>query len=129
MSAPAQAEGAPLPNFGTLQVEGTPIEILYGSKRESAFLGRMSASAGYGHSGAQAYVKGNRVEDGRGSLGHATTLRFPSPLIEPDVRISRIRLVRYRRTGMPNAEGHVLDRGHVALDTKAGEISVPLGSS
>jgi hypothetical protein len=32
-----------------------------------------------------------RVEDGRGSLGHAATLRFPSPLIEPDVRISRIR--------------------------------------
>src|SRR2546423_1687942 len=33
-----------------------------------------------------------RVEDGRGSLGHAATLRFPSPLIEPDVRISCIRL-------------------------------------
>jgi Reverse transcriptase (RNA-dependent DNA polymerase) len=26
-----------------------------------------------------------RVEDGRGSLGHLATLRFPSPLIEPDV--------------------------------------------
>jgi hypothetical protein len=25
-----------------------------------------------------------RVEDGRGSLGHAATLRFPCPLIEPD---------------------------------------------
>ena len=24
-------------------------------------------------------------EDGRGSLGHLATLRFPSPLIEPDV--------------------------------------------
>ena len=33
-----------------------------------------------------------RVEDGRGSLGHAATLRFPSPLIEPDVPISGIRL-------------------------------------
>jgi hypothetical protein len=33
-----------------------------------------------------------RVEDGRGSLGHAATSRFPSPLIEPDRRISRIRL-------------------------------------
>ena len=33
-----------------------------------------------------------RVEDGRGGLGHAATLRFPSPLIKPDVRISRIRL-------------------------------------
>jgi hypothetical protein len=28
--------------------------------------------------------RGGRVEDGRGSLGHAATLRFPSPLIEPD---------------------------------------------
>jgi len=33
-----------------------------------------------------------RVEDGRGSLGHAATLRFPSPLVKPDVRITRIRL-------------------------------------
>ena len=33
-----------------------------------------------------------RVEDGRGSLGHAAALRFPSPLIEPDVPISGIRL-------------------------------------
>ena len=33
-----------------------------------------------------------RVEDGRGGLGHTATLRFPSPLIKPDVRISRIRL-------------------------------------
>src|SRR3982750_3625443 len=31
-----------------------------------------------------------RVEDGRGGLGHAATLRFPSPLIKPDVRISRV---------------------------------------
>ncbi len=30
-------------------------------------------------------VSVGRVEDGRGSLGHAATLRFPSPLIEPDV--------------------------------------------
>jgi hypothetical protein len=33
-----------------------------------------------------------RVEDGRGSLGRLATPRFPSPLIKPDVRISRIRL-------------------------------------
>ena len=33
-----------------------------------------------------------RVEDGRGSLSHAATPRFPSPLIEPDVRRYRIRL-------------------------------------
>src|SRR3954464_12753887 len=33
-----------------------------------------------------------RVEDGRGGLGHAATPRFPSPLVKPDVRISRIRL-------------------------------------
>ncbi len=30
-------------------------------------------------------VSVGRVEDGRGSLGHSATLRFPSPLIEPDV--------------------------------------------
>src|SRR5260370_4375977 len=33
-----------------------------------------------------------RVEDGRGSLGHSATLRFPSPLIEPALPISGIRL-------------------------------------
>jgi hypothetical protein len=31
------------------------------------------------------HVSNGRVEDGRGSLGHSATLRFPSPLIEPDV--------------------------------------------
>jgi hypothetical protein len=39
-----------------------------------------------------ANVSGGRVEDGRGSLSHAATPRFPSPLIEPDVRRYRIRL-------------------------------------
>jgi hypothetical protein len=33
-----------------------------------------------------------RVEEGRGCLGRAATLRFPSPLIKPDVPISGIRL-------------------------------------
>jgi hypothetical protein len=33
-----------------------------------------------------------RVGNGRGGLRHGQSLRFPSPLIEPDVRISRIRL-------------------------------------
>ena len=33
-----------------------------------------------------------RVEERRGSLGHAATLRFLSPLIEPGLRISRTRL-------------------------------------
>jgi hypothetical protein len=37
-------------------------------------------------------LRHRRVEDGRGGLGHAATLRFPSPLIKPDVRIARIRL-------------------------------------
>jgi hypothetical protein len=37
-------------------------------------------------------VRVGRVEDERGSLGHAATLRFSSPLIEPDVPISGIRL-------------------------------------
>jgi hypothetical protein len=34
---------------------------------------------------ATGYVSFGRVEDGRGSLGHSATLRFPPPLIEPDV--------------------------------------------
>src|SRR5262249_14581108 len=38
------------------------------------------------------YFALGRVEDGRGSLGHLATLRFPSSLIEPDVPISGIRL-------------------------------------
>jgi hypothetical protein len=33
-----------------------------------------------------------RVEDGRGGLSLRQSLRFPSPLIEPDVPISGIRL-------------------------------------
>jgi hypothetical protein len=33
-----------------------------------------------------------RVEDGRGNLRHAATPRFPSPLIERSVRISRTAL-------------------------------------
>jgi hypothetical protein len=37
-------------------------------------------------------VRYGRVEDGRGSLGHLATLRFPPPLIEPDVPVSGIRL-------------------------------------
>jgi hypothetical protein len=50
------------------------------------------------------------VEDGRGSLGHAATLRFPSPLIEPDVRISRIRLSDWL-----HREAH--ERNHCRLAT------------
>src|SRR4029450_5069139 len=45
-----------------------------------------------GHAAALALGSYGRVEDGRGRLGHAATLRFPSPLIEPDVPISGIRL-------------------------------------
>jgi len=41
---------------------------------------------------APRHVRFGRVEDGRGSLGHSATLRFPSPLIEPDVPIFGIRL-------------------------------------
>ena len=46
-------------------------------------------------------VVGGRVEEGRGGLGHAATLRFPFPLIsrrtrsvrpKPDVRVCRIQL-------------------------------------
>jgi hypothetical protein len=38
------------------------------------------------------HVRVGGVEDGRGSLGHSATLRFPPPLIEPDVPISGLRL-------------------------------------
>jgi hypothetical protein len=41
-----------------------------------------------------------RVEDGRGSFGHLATLRFPSPLIEPDVPISGV-----NRRGVPTPIG------------------------
>ena len=34
----------------------------------------------------------SRVEEGRGSLSYLQSPRFPSPLVKPDVRISRIRL-------------------------------------
>src|ERR1700747_954234 len=44
-----------------------------------------------GHS-ADMPAQVGRVEDGRGSLGHSATPRFPSPLIKPDVPISGIRL-------------------------------------
>ena len=57
----------------------------------------MSAPTSYGHAAARGYVREGRVEDGRGSLGYAATLRFSSPLIEPDVRISRIRLSDWLR--------------------------------
>src|SRR5262245_27007955 len=45
-----------------------------------------------GHDDLPHRAAAGRVVDGRGSLGHAATLRFPSPLIEPDVPISGIRL-------------------------------------
>src|SRR5215211_3951367 len=49
--------------------------------RTTFFRGCTSTFANCGH--AVAYVRGSygRVEDGRGSLGHAASLRFPSPLI------------------------------------------------
>src|SRR5215831_5929480 len=40
----------------------------------------------------QPVTRGGRVEERRGCLGHAATLRFLSPLIEPDMQISSIRL-------------------------------------
>ena len=42
-------------------------------------------------------ASGCRVEERRGGLRHCQSLRFPSPLIEPDVRISRIRLSDWLR--------------------------------
>jgi hypothetical protein len=45
-----------------------------------------------GHTSSDRLVRVGRVEDGRGRLGHAATRRFPSPLVEPDVPITGIRL-------------------------------------
>jgi hypothetical protein len=67
----------------------------------------MFASTGCGHTAHQANAREGRVEDGRGNLGHAATLRFPSPLIEPDVRISRIRLSDWLR---PEAHDQITNR-------------------
>src|SRR3954452_4899573 len=65
-------------------------------------------SAGQIWLGASGSVVHRRVDDARGGLGHAATLRFPSPLIKPDVRISRIRLSdwfhRAAHGGAPSAE-------------------------
>jgi hypothetical protein len=36
--------------------------------------------------------RASRVEERRGGLGRSASLRFPSPLIEPDLPISGIRL-------------------------------------
>src|SRR6202035_5405691 len=50
-----------------------------------------SLSGAHGLSPPRPPLRG-RVEGGRGGVSHAQLPRFPSPLIEPDVRISRIRL-------------------------------------
>jgi hypothetical protein len=78
-----------------------------GQKPESLVSGRTSALASCGHARRIGLGRLGRVEDGRGSLGHAATLRFPSPLIEPDVRISRIRLSDWLRR---EAHGAITDR-------------------
>jgi hypothetical protein len=79
--------------WGTCESMGTVRETLdsYGSRRSAVATGRDNR----GILSVKRTILGGgsgRPEDGRGSLGHAATLRFPSPLIEPDVRISRIRL-------------------------------------
>jgi hypothetical protein len=57
-----------------------------GQTRPSGYFRYTSAQGPQAEFGAaQCDVALGRVEDGRGSLGHSATLRFPSPLIEPDV--------------------------------------------
>src|SRR5260370_16549774 len=64
-----------------------------GQTRRSAVVIATSALPPTADIGRQSgHVRKGRVEDGRGSLGHSATLRFPSPLIEPDVPISPIPL-------------------------------------
>jgi len=64
------------------------------------FLSRMESlmiqGGGPGTEGA-ANVDERRVEERRGGLGHAATLRFPSPLIERNVPISSTTLSDWLR--------------------------------
>ena len=86
----------------------------------------MSASAGCGRAAHQCYVRDGRVEDGRGSLGHAATLRFPSPLIEPDVRISRIRLSDWLHREIVDVVGRAPEEVRVVkLEVRRTEDVVP----
>ena len=54
----------------------------------------LHGSAGRAHSPQprSGVMRCGRVEDGRGGLGHSASPRFPSPLIERSVRISRTTL-------------------------------------
>ena len=64
---------------------GPPMSAL-GQKQISPFTDAMSALPPKADKQRTSrYVRFGRVEDERGSLGHSATLRFPSPLIEPDV--------------------------------------------
>ena len=67
-----------------------------------------------------------RVEEGRGGLSLWQLLRFPSPLIEPDVRISRIRLSD-RLHG--KTHDHQSSSCHRSLLESVWRIVVLLGSS
>jgi hypothetical protein len=50
----------------------------------------------------------SRVEDGRGGYTPGSLLRFPSPLIKPDVLISSIRLSdRHHRTTHGGCDAHL----------------------
>jgi len=54
-----------------------------------------------------------RVEDGRGGSGHSASPRFPSPLIERSVRISRTTLsdwLHLAAIGVNLAQSHATDR-------------------
>src|SRR5208282_3909055 len=64
-----------------------PNSAVRGAATSWELLGDKQTSRGYPENNAI-----GRVEERRGSLGHSATLRFLSPLIEPDKQISRIRL-------------------------------------
>src|SRR4051812_5478091 len=70
-----------------------------------------------------------RVEDGRGGLGHAASPRFPSPLIKPDVRISRIRLSDWFHLTAHGGDAELVRAAEAAGDGKRAQqhqISVRL---
>ncbi len=62
---------------------GGPVWVKTGKAQIEHKFSGLPPATDIGQRGRQ--VRLGRVEDGRGSLGHSATLRFPPPLIEPDV--------------------------------------------
>src|SRR5271157_4669608 len=84
-------------------------EALNEEREPLATLAEIRATIGEYNFAAQYQQRYCRVEEGRGGLRLGQSPRFPSPLIKPDVRISRIRLSD-RLHGRPTASGLEVER-------------------